>query len=54
MARQRGAGLGDRVGLSEGGEAAQPFRPDLKPVDAYCALIIDQLEIGPLKTDSGE
>jgi len=47
---QQGAGLGDRIGLSEGGEAAQPFRPEMKPVDAYVALIIDQLDIRDLET----
>jgi ethanolamine utilization protein EutN len=40
-----GAGVGSRVGFSEGGEAAAPFHPDKKPVDAYCACIIDQLNI---------
>lgn len=40
-----GSGLGNRVGISEGGEAAQPFRPQLKPVDTYCALILDQLNL---------
>ena len=40
-----GAGNGQRVGFSEGGEAAAPFYPDRKPVDAYCACIIDQLVI---------
>ena len=40
-----GAGVGSRVGFSEGGEAAAPFHPDKKPVDAYCACIIDQLTI---------
>ena len=40
-----GAGAGSRVGFSEGGEAAAPFHPDKKPVDAYCACIIDQLNI---------
>ena len=38
-----GAGNGDRILLSEGGEAAQPFRPELKPVDAYNAGIIDSI-----------
>jgi ethanolamine utilization protein EutN len=38
-----GAGLGSRILLSEGPEAAQPFRPELTPVDAYNAAIIDQL-----------
>ena len=40
-----GAGVGSRVGFSEGGEAAAPFHPEKKPVDAYCACIIDQLNI---------
>jgi ethanolamine utilization protein EutN len=40
-----GAGVGSRVGFSEGGEAAAPFHPDKKPVDAYCACIIDQLNL---------
>lgn len=41
-----GAGVGSRIALSEGGEAAQPFRPEVKPVDAYNAAILDQVEIG--------
>jgi ethanolamine utilization protein EutN len=40
-----GAGLGSRIGFSEGGEAAVPFLPDKKPVDAYCACILDRLVI---------
>jgi len=40
-----GAGVGSRVGFSEGGEAAAPFHPDKKPVDAYCACILDQLTL---------
>jgi ethanolamine utilization protein EutN len=42
---QLGAGQGELIALSEGAEAAQPFRPDVKPVDAYCAAILDSLEI---------
>ena len=38
-----GAGHGSRVGFSEGGEAAVPFLPERKPVDAYCACILDQV-----------
>ena len=34
-----GAGVGARIGFSEGGEAAAPFHPEKKPVDAYCACI---------------
>ena len=41
-----GAGSGSRIALSEGPEAAQPFRPDIKPVDAYNAAILDEIELG--------
>ena len=40
-----GAGNGCRIGFSEGGEAAAPFYPEKKPVDAYCACILDSLTI---------
>ena len=40
-----GAGVGDLVAVSEGAEAAQPFRPDLKPLDAYCAAILDNVSL---------
>jgi ethanolamine utilization protein EutN len=39
------AGLGDRIAFSEGGEAAAPFVPDKKPVDAYCACILDEVTL---------
>ena len=42
-----GAGDGHRIGFSEGGEAAAPFHPEKKPVDAYCACILDQVVIKP-------
>jgi ethanolamine utilization protein EutN len=40
-----GAGNGSQIGFSEGGEAAAPFLPERKPVDAYCACILDQVII---------
>ncbi|MBX3425438.1 MAG: EutN/CcmL family microcompartment protein [Pirellulales bacterium] len=40
-----GGGEGDRVAVSEGAEAAQPFRPELKPIDAYCAAILDKVHL---------
>lgn len=40
-----GAGDGQLVAFSEGGEAAQPFRPHDKPVDAYVAALIDTLDL---------
>jgi ethanolamine utilization protein EutN len=39
-----GAGLGSRIALSEGREAAMPFHPEVKPVDAYNAAILDTLD----------
>jgi ethanolamine utilization protein EutN len=40
-----GAGTRSRIGFSEGGEAAVPFLPERKPVDAYCACILDQVNL---------
>jgi microcompartment protein CcmK/EutM len=40
-----GANAGCRVGVSEGAEAAVPFLPKKKPIDAYCACILDQVVI---------
>ena len=40
-----GAGHGQRIGVSEGVEASAPFHPNKKPVDAYCAAILDQVSI---------
>jgi microcompartment protein CcmK/EutM len=40
-----GAGIGDLIAVSEGGEATQPFRPDKVPIDAYNAAIIDRMTI---------
>lgn len=42
---EHGAGLGSLVAISEGAEAAQPFRPELKPVDAYAAAILDYVNV---------
>ncbi|HEV2948392.1 MAG TPA: EutN/CcmL family microcompartment protein [Gemmataceae bacterium] len=39
------AGGGSKIGFSEGAEAAAPFHPEKKPVDAFCACILDQLVI---------
>jgi len=40
-----GAGEGQLVAFSEGGEAAQPFRPAEKPVDAYVAALLDRIDL---------
>jgi ethanolamine utilization protein EutN len=42
-----GAAIGSHIAISEGAEAAQPFRPEIKPVDAYNAAILDNIELKP-------
>ncbi len=44
---EQGAGSGARVAVSDGAEAAQAFRPALKPVDAYCSAILDSVHVDP-------
>jgi ethanolamine utilization protein EutN len=45
MVDELGAGHGTRVGVSEGVEASVPFLPEKKPLDAYCACILDRVEL---------
>lgn len=40
-----GAGHGDLIAVSEGAEAAAPFGPNLKPIDAYSAAILDRVVV---------
>lgn len=42
---EQGAGIGSLIAVSEGAEATQPFRPELKPVDAYASAILDNIHI---------
>ena len=42
-----GAGAGSLVAVSDGAEAAQPFRPALKAVDAYNCAILDKVNYVP-------
>lgn len=41
-----GAGPGSLIGLSEGAEAANPFQPKKVPIDAYCACLLDRIDLG--------
>ena len=41
-----GAANGQMVAFTEGSEAANPFWPDRVPVDAYCAMIVDSIDVG--------
>ena len=40
-----GAGAGMRIGISESAEAAAPFLPEKKPIDAYCACLLDSVTV---------
>ncbi|MCY3007421.1 MAG: carbon dioxide concentrating mechanism protein CcmL [Planctomycetota bacterium] len=42
-----GADVDSIIAVADGGEAAQPFRPNLKPVDAYNSAILDEINIKP-------
>lgn len=42
-----GAGPGALIAVSDGAEAAQPFKPNLKPVDAYNSAILDEIHLDP-------
>ncbi len=44
-----GAAVGQYIAMSEGGEASQPFQPTGKPVDAYCAAILDTIHVKQVK-----
>lgn len=40
-----GAAKGQLVAFTEGREAANPFWPDSVPVDAYCAMIVESIDV---------
>ena len=46
-----GAGVGARIGFTEGREAAQPFHPSRVPLDAYNACILDRVDVTLLGGD---
>jgi ethanolamine utilization protein EutN len=43
------AAVGSLIAYSDGAEAAQPFLPDVKPIDAYNAALLDDVAV-----DGGE
>jgi microcompartment protein CcmK/EutM len=47
VADHLGPGLGQMIAFTEGSEAANPYWPKMVPVDAYCALIVNQLDYCP-------
>ena len=40
-----GTGIGDLVALAEGPEAAQPFRPEIKALDASIVALLDEVDL---------
>ncbi len=40
-----GAGIGAQIAVADGAEAAQPFKPEMKAVDAYCSAILDTIHV---------
>ena len=46
-ADQLGPGVGQMVGFAEGRTAASPWYPNDIPVDAYCCLIVENLDYTP-------
>ena len=47
-----GTGEGCLIAISEGPEASQPFRPEVKAVDAYASALIDELRLDQGLVDS--
>jgi ethanolamine utilization protein EutN len=45
-----GSGIGSLVAISDGAEAAAPFHPEVKPIDAYCAALLDELNLPETKS----
>ena len=46
-----GVGPDSLIGISDGREAAAPYEPDRKPVDAYISCILDDVHIDPTEVD---
>lgn len=40
-----GSGHGSLIAISDGAEASAPFYPEVKPLDAYCAALLDEIHI---------
>ncbi|MCA8998790.1 MAG: carbon dioxide concentrating mechanism protein CcmL [Planctomycetaceae bacterium] len=40
-----GSGNGSLIAISDGAEASAPFHPDVKPLDAYCSALLDDISL---------
>jgi len=45
---------GQIVGFTEGREASNPYWPEKAPVDAYCALIVHNIDYRPPEVERNE
>jgi hypothetical protein len=53
-ADQLSSGVGQMVGFSEGRTAASPWYPNDIPVDAYCCMIVENVQYSPPAALSGQ
>ncbi|SFH85843.1 EutN/CcmL family microcompartment protein [Planctomicrobium piriforme] len=44
---EMGSGPGSMIAISDGAEASAPFHPEVKPIDAYCAALLDEIRVNP-------
>jgi microcompartment protein CcmK/EutM len=44
-----GAANDQLIAITEGPEAANPYHPETKPIDAYCTAILDNVDLGKRK-----
>jgi microcompartment protein CcmK/EutM len=51
---ETGAANGQMVAFTEGREAANAFWPNAVPVDAYCALIVDSIDLPSTRFSASE
>lgn len=42
---EMGAGIGSLMAVTESAEASTPFYPNTKPIDAYCAALLDAVSV---------
>jgi len=47
VADRLGPDVGELIAFVEGREGANPYWPGRAPVDAYCSLIVDQIDYTP-------
>jgi ethanolamine utilization protein EutN len=53
VADQLGPGEGQLIAFTEGREAANPYWPNNVPVDAYCALLVENIDYQPPEKEQG-